>query len=121
MPTIETQAAAWADHDPDAKTAAEVRSLLQKNDSKELSDRFGTSLEFGTAGLRGVIGGGPNRMNRAVIGSPPVIALTFASANPRPCSVSLAVTRRAPLSMASSVECRSLRASVKVSIAAVAA
>ncbi len=66
-PTVETQAKTWAQHDPDAKTAAEVLALLEKNDTKELGDRFGSSLEFGTAGLRGVIGGGPNRMNRAVI------------------------------------------------------
>ncbi|MBL8954090.1 MAG: phospho-sugar mutase [Myxococcaceae bacterium] len=60
-------AANWADQDPDAATAAEVRALIQKNDTKELEDRFGASLEFGTAGLRGVLGGGPNRMNRAVV------------------------------------------------------
>ena len=60
-------AAEWADGDPDPSTANEVRALLAKNDWKELEDRFGASLEFGTAGLRGVIGGGTNRMNLAVI------------------------------------------------------
>jgi len=60
-------AASWADADPDAATAAEVRELIAKNDTKELEDRFGASLEFGTAGLRGILGGGPNRMNRAVV------------------------------------------------------
>ncbi len=64
---IDTVAKAWADNDPDAKTAAEVRALLAKGDSKELAERFGSALEFGTAGLRGVIGGGTNRMNRAVV------------------------------------------------------
>ena len=60
-------AAAWADGDPDKTTADEVRALLAKKDWKELEDRFGASLEFGTAGLRGVLGGGTNRMNLAVI------------------------------------------------------
>ncbi len=64
---IGLKAKAWADSDPDASTASEVRALLEKHDERELADRFGTSLEFGTAGLRGVIGGGTNRMNRAVI------------------------------------------------------
>ncbi len=61
------RASAWADSDPDAQTAHEVRALVERHDLKELEDRFGTALEFGTAGLRGVIGGGTNRMNRAVV------------------------------------------------------
>ena len=60
-------AAAWAEGDPDEKTASEVRALLAKKDWKELEERFGASLEFGTAGLRGVLGGGTNRMNLAVV------------------------------------------------------
>ncbi len=64
---LEQVAQAWADGDPDPSTAAEVRKLLAAHDAKELADRFGASLEFGTAGLRGVLGGGTNRMNRAVV------------------------------------------------------
>lgn len=64
---LATVAAAWADADSDSVTADEVRALLSKQDWKELEDRFGLSLEFGTAGLRGTLGGGTNRMNRAVI------------------------------------------------------
>ncbi len=60
-------ATAWADADPDAGTAQEVRALIAQADWKELEDRFGASLEFGTAGLRGILGGGTNRMNRAVV------------------------------------------------------
>jgi phosphoglucomutase len=41
----------------------EVEDLVAKNDMKELEDRFYQSLEFGTGGLRGVMGGGTNRMN----------------------------------------------------------
>ncbi|MFT3714167.1 MAG: phospho-sugar mutase [Archangium sp.] len=60
-------ATAWADGDPDPTTAAEVRALISKQDWKELEERFGASLEFGTAGLRGTLGGGTNRMNLAVV------------------------------------------------------
>ncbi len=60
-------ATAWADGDPDATTAAEVKALIESHDVAALQDRFGSSLEFGTAGLRGVLGGGTNRMNRAVV------------------------------------------------------
>jgi phosphomannomutase len=65
--TLRAAAAAWADGDPDATTAGEVRALLANQDWKELDDRFGASLEFGTAGLRGTLGGGTNRMNLAVV------------------------------------------------------
>ncbi|MFO0599564.1 MAG: phospho-sugar mutase [Myxococcaceae bacterium] len=61
------RATAWADGDCDPKTAAEVRALIAKQDLNELEERFGASLEFGTAGLRGTLGGGTNRMNLAVV------------------------------------------------------
>ncbi len=64
---LRQRAESWASGDPDAQTAAEVRGLVAKADWKELEDRFGASLEFGTAGLRGTLGGGTNRMNRAVV------------------------------------------------------
>ena len=45
------------------------RELLEiKNDEKEIEDRFYKELEFGTAGLRGVIGAGTNRMNKYTVG-----------------------------------------------------
>jgi phosphoglucomutase len=47
----------------DEKFRSEVEALIAKNDVKELEDRFYQSLEFGTGGLRGVMGGGTNRMN----------------------------------------------------------
>jgi phosphomannomutase len=65
--TLLRTAKTWADGDPDATTAAEVRALIDAKNVTELEDRFSTSLEFGTAGLRGVLGGGTNRMNRAVV------------------------------------------------------
>lgn len=59
----------WADADPDPATQAELRALLAAEElaKTDLVDRFAGSLEFGTAGLRGVLGAGPNRMNRAVV------------------------------------------------------
>ncbi|MBM4782876.1 MAG: phospho-sugar mutase [Archangiaceae bacterium] len=65
--TLLSTAQAWADADPDATTAAEVKALIAAKNTAELDDRFNASLEFGTAGLRGIIGGGTNRMNRAVV------------------------------------------------------
>jgi len=57
----------WSAADPDPETAREAKELLARGADAELTERFGSSLEFGTAGLRGVIGAGPNRMNRAVV------------------------------------------------------
>ena len=53
----------------DSTFRAEVEELLKKEDFKELEDRFYRDLEFGTGGLRGVIGGGYNRMNSLVVKS----------------------------------------------------
>jgi len=53
----------------DADFRAEVEKLLAQGEEKELEDRFYQNLEFGTGGLRGVIGGGYNRMNTLVVKS----------------------------------------------------
>ena len=47
----------------DVRFRAEVEELVKKEDYKELEDRFYQTLEFGTGGLRGIMGGGTNRMN----------------------------------------------------------
>ena len=53
---------AWlADFAGDAQTVAELRAI--EGDEKEIEDRFYQSLSFGTAGMRGVLGAGTNRMN----------------------------------------------------------
>ena len=47
----------------DERFSKEVEELIKKEDYKELEDRFYQTLEFGTGGLRGIMGGGTNRMN----------------------------------------------------------
>jgi phosphomannomutase len=70
QPDLTTRARAWAAEDPDPQTRAELEALLDRDDPaarEELADRFDGTLEFGTAGLRGELGPGSNRMNRVVV------------------------------------------------------
>ena len=67
---LRAEAERWIAGDPDERDRAELRALLDDGGEAaraDLADRFGARLEFGTAGLRGAIGAGPNRMNRAVV------------------------------------------------------
>ena len=64
---LRERAEAWLAGDPDETTRAELAAILERNDEAELAERFGQNIEFGTAGLRGVLGAGTNRMNRAVV------------------------------------------------------
>ncbi|NLJ52733.1 MAG: phospho-sugar mutase [Intrasporangiaceae bacterium] len=63
----------WLSDDPDEDTRAELDILIARAEEGDpaglahLRDRFAGMLEFGTAGLRGELGAGPNRMNRAVV------------------------------------------------------
>ena len=53
----------------DAETQAEVKAMLEAEDKSQLIDSFYQTLEFGTGGLRGIMGPGTNRMNRYIVGS----------------------------------------------------
>ncbi len=65
------RARAWAAEDPDDATKADLEQIIADveggADPADLADRFAGTLEFGTAGLRGEVGAGPNRMNRVVV------------------------------------------------------
>ena len=66
--SITEHAREWAAHDPDPETAAYVLDLVEDPKSAaELASRFSGPLAFGTAGLRGEVGAGESRMNRAVV------------------------------------------------------
>ncbi|MGA0559831.1 phospho-sugar mutase [Larkinella sp. VNQ87] len=59
----------WLNGNYDSDTKAEIRKMLDNGEASELIDSFYKNLEFGTGGLRGVIGVGSNRMNRYTVGA----------------------------------------------------
>ncbi|MEY4396607.1 MAG: phosphomannomutase [Actinomycetota bacterium] len=67
------RAETWLAQDPDPETVAELRAIIDAAKagddaaSADLVDRFDARLTFGTAGLRGELGAGPNRMNRLLV------------------------------------------------------
>jgi phosphomannomutase len=71
----------WQAQDPDAETREELESLISQGDELGLADRFGSRLGFGTAGLRGELGAGPNRMNRVLVAQAAVGIARYLKAN----------------------------------------
>jgi phosphomannomutase len=61
------EARAWIAQDPDPETRRELEALIATEDLAALEERFRGSLRFGTAGLRGLLGAGPARMNRVSV------------------------------------------------------
>jgi len=59
----------WLSGNYDDKTKSEIQELVDKNATTELTDAFYKSLEFGTGGLRGIMGAGSNRINKYTIGT----------------------------------------------------
>lgn len=64
---IMATAQSWLDGNYDAETKAQVKAMMEAEDKTELIDSFYRTLEFGTGGLRGIMGPGTNRMNKYVV------------------------------------------------------
>jgi phosphomannomutase len=67
MEDLYAAAAEWIAGDPDPITSAELQGIVESRDLDELAERMGATLQFGTAGLRGRVEAGSNRMNRATV------------------------------------------------------
>ncbi len=66
---VRKKAQLWLDGNYDADTKATVKALMESADTTELIESFYKDLEFGTGGLRGIMGVGSNRMNIYTVGS----------------------------------------------------
>ena len=64
---IMATAQTWLDGNYDAETKAQVKKMMEAEDKTELIDSFYRTLEFGTGGLRGIMGPGTNRMNKYIV------------------------------------------------------
>ncbi|MDF9830336.1 phospho-sugar mutase [Parabacteroides sp. PF5-6] len=66
---VRSKAEGWLTESYDAETRAQVQALLDNEDPTELIESFYKDLEFGTGGLRGIMGAGSNRMNIYTVGA----------------------------------------------------
>lgn len=69
MIMVESKAKQWLSPSYDAETRAEVEAMLNAEDKTPLIEAFYKDLEFGTGGLRGIMGAGTNRMNKYTVGA----------------------------------------------------
>ncbi|HEX9761526.1 MAG TPA: phospho-sugar mutase, partial [Acidimicrobiia bacterium] len=67
MSRLLDRARQWVAGDPDPTTRDEIQGLIDRNDLEGLEQRFLPEITFGTAGIRGPVGAGPARINRAVV------------------------------------------------------
>jgi phosphoglucomutase len=67
-PDVQQRINTWLTPAYDAETQAEIKQLVDTQQDDQLNDAFYRSLEFGTGGLRGIMGAGSNRMNRYTLG-----------------------------------------------------
>jgi phosphoglucomutase len=65
---VTAKAQTWLGAGFDAQTRQEVQAMLDNADKTELIESFYRVLEFGTGGLRGIMGAGTNRMNKYTVG-----------------------------------------------------
>jgi phosphoglucomutase len=68
-PSTQTNVNAWLNGNYDAETKAEIQKLIDNKETTELTDAFYKELEFGTGGLRGIMGVGANRVNKYTFGA----------------------------------------------------
>lgn len=68
LKVVTEKAQSWLGDGYDEETKVEVRRMLDAEDKSELIDSFYRDLEFGTGGLRGIMGAGSNRMNKYTVG-----------------------------------------------------
>ncbi|WP_342087030.1 phospho-sugar mutase [Dyadobacter sp. OTU695] len=68
-PNVMTKVSSWLNGDYDIDTKQSIQQLIDEGNDTELTDAFYKDLEFGTGGLRGLIGIGSNRMNRYTVGT----------------------------------------------------
>ncbi|GHT39845.1 phosphoglucomutase [Bacteroidia bacterium] len=66
---VRTKANVWLNDDYDVETRKKVQDLLDREDTTDLIESFYKDLEFGTGGLRGIMGAGSNRMNIYTVGA----------------------------------------------------
>ena len=64
---LELQLKRWIEHDPDPVTREHLVTLLNRSDAPAIENLFSSRIQFGTAGLRGRLGPGPNRMNQLTV------------------------------------------------------
>jgi len=92
-PEVEQRIAEWTSPEFDEATRNEIQALVDAGGVDELNDRFYRTMEFGTGGLRGVVGAGTNRMNPTIVARATQGLANYVNANAeRPGPIRAAIT-----------------------------